>query len=145
MEQPPQLTPIGLLACADGRPLNLSDFALPVPSAPLRRPPIVAVVGTSMNAGKTTAAASVIRGLAASGRRVGAAKVTGTGAGGDRWLMHDAGATWAMDFTDCGVPSTYRLAHGHVQRIATTLADDLAGRGAEAIVIEVADGVFQRE
>jgi hypothetical protein len=145
MDEPTRIVPLGLLAGHDGRPLNLGEFALPAPVTPLRRPPVVAVVGTSMNAGKTTAAAGVIRGLAAAGLRVGAAKVTGTGAGGDRWLMHDAGATWAMDFTDCGVPTTYRLPHEQVQEIATTLADDLAARGAEAIVIEVADGVFQRE
>jgi hypothetical protein len=145
MDEPTRIVPLGLLAGQDGRALNLSAFTLPAPAVPLRRPPVVAVVGTSMNAGKTTAAANVIRGLAAAGLRVGAAKVTGTGAGGDRWLMHDAGATWAMDFTDCGVPTTYRLPHEQVQEVATTLVHDLAARGAEAVVIEVADGVFQRE
>lgn len=145
MDEPTRIMPLGLLAGPDGRALNLSAFALSAPAVSLRRPAVVAVVGTSMNAGKTTAAANVIRGLAAAGLRVGAAKVTGTGAGGDRWLMHDAGATWALDFTDCGVPTTYQLPHEQVQEIAKTLVHDVAARGAEAIVIEVADGVFQRE
>ena len=45
--------------------------------------PVLIVAGTAMNAGKTTAAARLIKGLQRAGLRVGAAKVTGTGAGGD--------------------------------------------------------------
>jgi hypothetical protein len=98
-----------------------------------------------MNSGKTTAAASLMRGLRAAGIGVGAAKVTGTGAGGDVWLLQDSGADPVYDFTCAGVPSTYRVGAGEVRRIFTDLADRLAGDGCTAIVIEVADGVYQEE
>src|SRR2546430_9351468 len=37
--------------------------------------------------------------------RVGAAKVTGTGAGGDPWLLTDAGASLVLDFNHGSPPA----------------------------------------
>ena len=52
-----------------------------------------------MNSGKTTTVAAITHGLTAAGLRVGAMKVTGTGAGGDPFLFADAGAAEVLDFT----------------------------------------------
>ena len=145
MAEPTRITPLGLLRHADGGRATLGHFALGAPAAVLRRPPVVAVLGTSMNAGKTTAVAHLVRGLKRAGLRVGAAKVTGTGAGGDVWLMRDAGADHVLDFVDCGEPSTYLLPLPRIERIFSDLIDHLAARGADVIVLEVADGVYQRE
>lgn len=139
------IEPIGFVGDARGRRLNLRDASLPLIACRRRRPRTIAVVGTSMNAGKTTAAAHLIRGLAQSGAHVCAAKVTGTGAGKDLWLMRDAGASTVVDFTDAGVPTTYMLDMPELARVFTTLTHHLANAGAEYIVLEVADGLFQRE
>jgi len=109
MRKATQLRPLGLLADANGRPLNLQHYSLPCVEGRPRRPVTIAVVGTSMNSGKTTTAAHLVRGLRAAGLAVSAAKVTGTGAGGDPWLMRDAGAAQVLDFTDAGHASTYKL------------------------------------
>jgi len=145
MREPTAITPIGLVADRDGGRLNVGDWALPLLSVPERRPPTIAVAGTSMNSGKTTAAASLIRGLVRAGCKVGAAKVTGTGSGGDVWLMADSGAAPALDFTLAGHPSTYRLALPELEAILETLTAHLAAADVDAIVLEVADGVYQRE
>ena len=145
MAAPTRVTPLGILGDRTGRALNLSHFALPRQPLPLRRPFTVAVVGTSMNAGKTETATHIIRGLKRAGLKVGAAKVTGTGAGGDAWSMRDAGAIDVLDFGDVGLPSTYLASAQQVEDSMTTLISQLAQQGAEAIVFEVADGVFQRE
>jgi hypothetical protein len=145
MNLPTRLSPIALLGDQRGRRVNLSSWALGQVTTSVERPPVVAVVGTAMNAGKTTTAANLIRGLAASGRRVGAAKVTGTGAGGDLWLMSDAGAHPVLDFTHAGLPSTYRASLHDVETLVETLVDHLVAAGVEAIVLEVADGVCQAE
>jgi hypothetical protein len=87
----------------------------------------------------------LIRGLRRAGLKVGAAKVTGTGAGGDFWQMTDAGASSVLDFTDAGFASTYRLPVERVEGILRDLTAHLALEGAEAIVVEVADGLFQEE
>lgn len=138
-----QIVPMGLLANALGV-LNVRQASLG-PATHGRPPLTVAVLGSSMNAGKTTTAAHVIVGLRRAGLRVGAAKVTGTGAGGDRWLMQDAGAALTLDFTDMGYASTAGLPPEAVERILTDLGGHVASTGVDCAVIEVADGVLQRE
>ena len=85
-----RITPLGLLGDASGRPVNLADYALKPVRSDFPLPMTIAAVGTAMNAGKTTTAAYLIRGLVNAGLKVGAAKLTGTGSGGDCWLMTDA-------------------------------------------------------
>ena len=98
-----------------------------------------------MNSGKTTTAQQLVHALARGGYRVGATKVTGTGSGGDYWMMMDAGAYRTLDFTDVGFASTYQVDMAAVECKSAELIDHLAASGCEAIVVEVADGLFQRE
>lgn len=145
IDPPTTIQPIGLIADDEGLVLNLREAGLPVQPYRTTRPPVLGVVGTSMNAGKTTTAAHLIRGLSRAGHTVGAAKVTGTGAGRDLWMMRDAGAAVAYDFTDAGVPTTFLLPIPEIERIMTRLTDHLAFEGVEMVVLEIADGLFQRE
>lgn len=144
MEDATELLPIGLLADADGRVLNVADGAIgEAPRAP--RPPVVAVVGAAMNSGKTTTVAKLVQGLAAAGERVGAIKVTGTGSGGDIWSFKDHGAHVAYDFTDFGWATTAEIGVEAVAEILRRGIARLSADGCTAIAVEVADGVFQRE
>ncbi|MCB1996751.1 MAG: DUF1611 domain-containing protein [Burkholderiaceae bacterium] len=140
-----QVQPLGLIGDRQGQVINLADHALPAPPAVRRRPFTVAVLGTSMNAGKTETVSHLVRGLAASGLRVGAAKVTGTGSGGDVWSMTDAGARQVLDFTDAGMASTYLADTAQLAAAQQRLIDTLAAQGNDAVVFEVADGLLQRE
>ena len=140
-----RITPLGLLGDARGRPINLADHALEPASPETSLPMTIAAVGTSMNAGKTTTAAYLIRGLVNAGMKVGAAKLTGTGSGGDSWLMIDAGAELVLDFTDAGYASTHHVPRSELEAIVTTLTAHLQRAGVDAIVLEVADGLFQQE
>ena len=144
MKKPTRLSIQGVLAREDGTPVNLRHYAL---SDAIGKPrvPVIAVVGTSMNAGKTTTAAALVRGLSAAGLRVGAAKVTGTGACGDFFTLHDAGSDVVWDFTDAGHATTYGLDADEVIKITQTLTSQIALKGCDIAVIEIADGVFQRE
>lgn len=141
------LEPVGLLADAAGRRIDLTCGRLPRPAsaAAADRPLTIAVVGASMNSGKTTTAAQLVRGLRRAGLRVGAAKITGTGAGGDVWLLGDAGAFPVYDFTSAGLPSTYRVGGDVIRGVFTELTDRLAEDGCQVVVIEVADGIYQQE
>ncbi|WP_200374005.1 response regulator [Thiocystis violacea] len=140
-----RITPIGVLASADGRPLNLADHGLAPRVAPERRPTVTAVIGTSMNAGKTTTLANLALGMTRRGLKVGAAKVTGTGAGGDVWHMTDAGCHVVLDFVDGGAPSTYKLPITDCETILETLVATLCAAEVDTILIEVADGILQEE
>ena len=142
MDLPTRLRPLGLLCDASRQVLNLSRFGL-VPERATRRPPVIAVLGTSMNAGKTTAVAAVVQGLARAGLRVGAAKITGTGAFADLQAFADAGAAEVVDFTDFGHATTYLAGIEAVERVMEASLDHLDD--CDAIVVEIADGLFQRE
>lgn len=140
-----RIEPIGLLADDAGKVLNLAQFALSNATAKTGLPPVVAVVGTSMNAGKTTAAAGLIHGLSRAGLVVAASKVTGTGSGGDLWTMFDAGARSVLDFTDHGHASTAGLAQERIESVALSLIAHSAATKPDVIVVEVADGLLQQE
>lgn len=145
MKSPTRIETIGLLARENGEPINLSDCAT-ISTTRSGRPPLtIAVVGSSMNAGKTTTVAGLVRGLTLAGFRVGAAKITGTGSGGDLWTMIDAGAVAAHDFTDAGHASTFKLETAQLERIAETLLSKLCDNGVDVAVVEIADGLLQSE
>lgn len=145
MKMPTRIDPIAILGNREGKSINLADFALSGRLCSRKKPPGIAVVGTSMNSGKTTTATDLIHGLSRAGVKVGAAKVTGTGSGGDPWLMRDAGAIQVFDFTDAGYASTYLLAPEKVEKILELLVQQLCASGAETIVFEIADGLYQKE
>ena len=143
---PTTITPIGFPADAAANRLNLRNFALPSVVPPRDyQPTAIAVVGTSMDSGKTQTCAHLVRGLIAGGLRVGYAKVTGTGACGDFMLLRDAGADPVLDFTDVGRPSTYLLSREEVDHTMQSLVNHVTHHGVDAMVLEVADGVLQRE
>jgi len=90
----------------DGRKLTMEgcvDRSGPV--VPFFHPTIL-IVGSSMSAGKTTAARVLIRRLRALGLRALGTKVTGAGRYRDILAMGDAGASPILDFVDVGLPST---------------------------------------
>lgn len=145
---PTEIEPLGLITGARGQVLNIADYALQTPPTVLvdaEHTPCTVVVGTSMNAGKTTTAAHLIHGLNKAGYKVGAMKITGTGAGGDLWLMQDSGAHAVLDFTDAGFPTTFNEPADQVQSIFETLAAALVDMGCNALVVEIADGLYQQE
>ncbi|MEM9476939.1 MAG: DUF1611 domain-containing protein [Pseudomonadota bacterium] len=143
MRSPTRLKPIGLLTGARGQLLNVADYALPALPAN-DRVTVIGVFGASMNSGKTTAATSLAHGLVRSGYAAAAVKATGTGAFGDFNSFEDAGVP-ALDFTDAGMATTFRMPLERIEAGFDTLVATAAARGAEVVVVEIADGVFQQE
>ncbi|GGM57845.1 DUF1611 domain-containing protein [Longimycelium tulufanense] len=145
MATPTALEPVGLLATPDGSVLNVAEGALPDPPRPHHRVPTVLVAGTAMNAGKSTTVSSLARGLTRAGLRVGACKITGTGAGGDRYSYVDAGAAEVLDFTDLGLVSTYRVPVPRLADIAVAMHGHLVAGRVQVALIEIADGLLCTE
>ena len=145
IKPPTEIKPIGILSDSQGRRVNLADFQVDAPETRSCFPPAIAVFGTAMNAGKTTMAGHLIRGLTSAGLRVGSAKITGTGSGLDIWYALDAGAEYALDFTDAGYASTVGLSSDELNGIARCLINHLGESSLDTIVVEVADGIFQDE
>lgn len=147
MKNPTEIEPLALLGYADGRPINLADYSIPhvKPQIVRPRPLTIAVFGTSMNSGKTTSIASLTRGLIADGQKVAAAKLSGTGAGGDIWHLRDAGADPVIDFVDAGVPSTYLLPSSKLDEITDALLACLFDAPVDFILVEISDGLLEPE
>ena len=139
-----RLIPMGRLLDAAGTPVNLDRFALP-PTARGADIPVIFVLGTAMNSGKTLATAQLSLGLRLAGYRVAAIKGTGTGAFGDFNEYADTGAHWVADFTDAGMVTTYREPLERVKAGLDLLLGHAAERGCEIAVMEIADGLYQRE
>lgn len=143
MSDPTKLRPIGLLVDREGEIINIVNYALPPAKIP-NNITVLGVFGASMNAGKTTAAVSLAHGLQKAGFKVAGVKATGTGAFGDFNAFEDAGIP-VMDFTDAGMPTTFRMPIDRIEEGFKTLVGTAASGGAEIVVVEIADGVFQKE
>lgn len=137
----------GVLADDEGLPLNLKQFQClpPAPAVSSGAVPMVMVVGSDMDAGKTTTACAAIRGLSNAGYRVQGAKLTGTGAGPDYWRMRDAGAVDVADFVDAGFASTVGATPEQILEILSRVERRALQQHADVMVVEIADGVLQPE
>lgn len=145
MKRATEILPVGILADAQGQRININDWAIKPMATEQPRPFTVGVLGTSMNAGKTTTAAGIIYALKKQGLKVAAAKVTGTGAGLDRWKMVDAGADIVLDFTDAGLVSTFGVSLEQLELTLSCLMDHMSAIQPDVIVLEIADGLYQKE
>lgn len=139
------IIPVALVGDRRGHPLNVAGFGLDTIPTPTARPTTISVIGTSMNSGKTTTIHRLVRGLALAGHAPGVCKVTGTGSGNDYWIMEDAGAHRMLDFTDVGMASTYLADVALLERTTVQLIDHLTHAGCRTVLVEVADGLLQRE
>ena len=106
---------------------------------------IILSLGASMDSGKTTTAGYLIRGLKAIGKRVAYLKLTGTVYTKDRDFCGDCGADYVADFSNLGFPSTYLCKEEELLDLYQTLLNGAAEAFPDYIVVEVADGLYQRE
>lgn len=121
-----------------GQPAHISNGALKGSPKPATCP-VVYVVGTCMNAGKTYAAAAMVRKLAQAGYRVGGAKLTGVSLMRDTLSMQDSGADVVMDFTDAGIVCTGSRTAAKVSRV---IFSEMAAADVDVIVAETGDGIM---
>lgn len=119
---------------ADGEKLSMRDFVAPVSGRAWATPTIL-IVGTSMSAGKTTAARNILRQLRRLGVRALGAKLTGAGRYHDIQTMGDAGADPILDFVDVGLPSTVVPEEEYRQALAALLSR-MAAAEADVAVVE---------
>lgn len=98
-----------------------------------------------MDSGKTTSAAFLARGLKTTGKKVAFIKLTGTSFTKDKDFVYDCGADITVDFTDGGFPSTYMCSKEEIKDLYQTLLNLISHEDPEYIVMEIADGLLQRE
>ena len=106
---------------------------------------VILSVGSTMGSGKTTSAGFCARGLTATGKKVAFIKLTGTAHTKDKDLVYDCGADITVDFTDAGYPSTFLCDKEELLDLYQTLLHMVELQKPDFIIIEIADGVVQRE
>ncbi|MDX2048896.1 MAG: hypothetical protein SFU87_19055 [Chitinophagaceae bacterium] len=106
---------------------------------------IILSVGSSMDSGKTTTAAHLVRGLKKTGMKTGFIKLTGTVFTKDCDLNYDHGADVVTDFGSMGFPSTYMCELGELLNLYETLLSQINASELDYVVMEIADGIYQRE
>lgn len=118
----------------EGRRFRMSEV-VGAPGDGHPRAPVVLIIGTSMDAGKTVAAKAIVRALKERGLRVAGAKLTGVGRYRDILAMSDAGADFIADFVDGGLPSTVVDEASYTRALAIVMAK-LAAAAPDVIVAE---------
>jgi hypothetical protein len=146
--EPTHIKVLGYVCDAAGEVLNTRQHSLIKPKKSEKkeeRSKLLLVIGTSMNAGKSTSATACCWALTSMGYDVRASKVTGTASLKDILHMQDAGASIINDFTHFGFPSTYLLGQPEVVKIFNDIDLKYANNPKNYWVVELADGILQRE
>ena len=138
--EPLRVEVLGMAVHDDGRPVSITENAVPPAPTLTGGPPLVVVAGTCMAAGKTLAACEIIQKLTARGLRLAAAKVSGVACLRDTLNMIDHGATEALSFLDAGYPSTVDVPD--LPAVAKGLFAALAEGRPDAIIVELGDGII---
>jgi hypothetical protein len=126
-----------------GQLLNIGQAALYQPVKSMKnKTPLIIVTGTSMDSGKTTVAAEIIKTLTRMGMKLAGAKLTGVGAMRDLYKMEDYGIYNGVSFADCGITSTAGIADDNMVAVAKGALEYLSQDNPDAIMVEFGDGLM---
>jgi hypothetical protein len=117
-----------------GEVCTMKSFVAPADEHELEAP-LILIIGTSMNSGKTVAGVAMIRELVAMGKRVAGTKVTGVGRLRDILAMKKAGAYLTADFVDVGLPSTV-VPRDEYEQSLRLLCSKLAVTEPDVVIVE---------
>lgn len=127
----------------DGRLLNIDQATLFRPANRLRgNIPLIMITAGSMDSGKTTVAAEIIKTLTRIGMRLAAAKLTGVGAMRDLYKMEDYGVYETVSFVDAGISSTANVDPEKIVKVGKGALNYLSRGRPDAIIVELGDGII---
>lgn len=146
---PTKLRIIGYVTNFDGEIINTKTICQPQMTTFRggfrNKAKVILSIGSSMDSGKTTTAAYVVHSLKKQGKRVAFIKLTGTAYTKDKDLAADLGAIISTDFSMVGFPSTFMCSEVELLNLYQTLVDEVLECNPDFIIMEIADGIFQRE
>lgn len=139
LEWPTLLTYLGTVI-EEERPVNLMDAALPFVEDPLPKVPLVFVLGTCMNSGKTTVCRTIIEAFSKRGFNIHSGKVAGVACRRDLNVMESAGSGKVLSFHDFGLPSSADVPS--LVPVARSIVHHLARPKPDFVVLEMGDGIL---
>lgn len=126
----------------NNKSLNIHDSTQKLDLILTKTVPLIVVMGTAMNVGKTTATVKLIQSIKNKIKlNLVAAKLSGIAAQKDILAMKKAGASQVLSFLDVGISSTINN-HGLVVPAAKTIINKLTKEKPDLIVVELGDGII---
>ncbi|QBD76765.1 hypothetical protein EPA93_12410 [Ktedonosporobacter rubrisoli] len=138
---PMQVRVLGSIVSPSGQQLNIKDFAIARQQQLPASAPIIGVVGTCMNIGKTTAICKLIKHFKSQGLKVAGVKLSGVASTQDLDKIKDAGAAPVYGFMDGGLPSTCGDAT-EVVEVAMGILQEANLSQPDLIIAEFGDGIL---
>lgn len=125
----------------DGKTLNTKQCSVPWQNQIVKSAPIVAILATCMDSGKTTLICKLAEYFKNNGLSVVGAKLTGVAFMQDPYKMKDAGIDTVMDFVDAGLPSTCGSPTDSI-KAACGIITELNKTNPDLILTEFGDGII---
>jgi len=134
---------LGALCGDHGEILNIQQFSATSSATRDRGAPVYLILGTSGDAGKTTAGIAVLQTLRAQGHpSLLALKATGTTSFEEIARYLDFGATYAFDCVDFGLPTTYPSGRDRIREFFERALNFCFSLPAAALVVECGGDLF---
>lgn len=139
LEWPTKLSYLGTLF-QDSNPVNLKDSSLEFVEGPLPEVPLVLVLGTCMNSGKTTVCKTVVKNFTSRGYKIHGGKVAGVACQQDLIALKKSGASRVKSFHDFGLASSADVPS--LVPVARSIFHHLSDPTPDFIVLEMGDGIL---
>jgi hypothetical protein len=134
---------LGRVCGETGKGLNIRQFAVAPSAQSARDIPVYLMLGTSGDAGKTTAGLAVLRTLLAQGHAtVTALKATGSPSVEEIARYQDFGAAQAFDCVDFGLPATDPSGREGISEVFDRMLDCCLSLPGDALVVECGGDLF---
>jgi dethiobiotin synthetase len=130
---------LGSLSNNLNKPLNLKDFQIISKNTTLSNKPLIAVLGTGIDSGKTTVSSFLIKSISNYIQSISACKLAGTASQKDLYSYEDSGANNVYDFVDYGLPSTCQVSKEEAIESSVSIVNE-ASKNHDLVFIELGDG-----
>lgn len=140
--KPMKVKVLGSIVDQNGKQMNLKDYALATIKPVSKKIPIIGLLATRMDSGKTTMASKIAHFFKKSGKKIVAIKPTGVSFMQDPYKLLDNGVEQVLDFTDMGLPSTCGPDAKGIIKATQTLIDHAKSTNPDLILIEFGEGIL---
>src|SRR3989338_966791 len=140
--KPMKVKVLGVITGEKGQSLNLKNYMLPKIEPISRKVPIICLLATRMDSGKTIMACKIAHYFKQHKKKVVAIKPTGVSYQQDPYRLIDNGTEFVLDFTDMGLPST---CNGNVKQVIEStinLIDHAKSANPDLILMEFGEGII---
>lgn len=140
--KPMKVKILGSIVDEKGKQMNLKNYALPIIKPVTKKIPIICLLATRMDSGKTTMACKIAHAFKKLGKKTAAIKPTGVSFMQDPYKLMDNGVDPVLDFTDMGLPSSCGPDPKTIIKATQNLIDHAKLASPDLILMELGEGIL---